>query len=222
MTAQLAESEFPARERLKAAQARLAEALTAAKAASDALERGKEQLAHLEKDRDEVAVLVATEAADRARQFEEDGVAGVINAGASRKRRDADDKISSMAATVEILTAKNAASQRAIIDAEAGVKSGIKAVIAEETEPLLCRMLDYERAAAMLRSELRSLQYCGRFGLCADSLPRQLSQEPVNVFHADRPLTWEQQKRYDKCKAGWLSFADALRDNPNAVLSLGD
>jgi hypothetical protein len=191
------------------------------KASADALARGNEQLVHLEKDRDEVAVLVATEAADRARQFE-DGIADVIKAGASRKRRDADDKIASMAATVEILTAKDAVAKRAIGECEAALAAAVKGVISEEAEPLLSRVHDLENAAACLRSQLRALQFSGRWGLCPETLPPRLAREPANIFHTDRPLAWEKQKAFDRRKAAWRTFADQLRENADATLNLGD
>ena len=98
----------------------------------------------------------------------------------------------------------------------------MKSVVAEEVSPLLCRMQDCENAAAMLRSELRALQYCGRFGLCPETLPQQLLREPVNVHRAERPLTFDQQKLFDKRKLAWCDFADRLREDADAVLSLGD
>jgi hypothetical protein len=103
-----------------------------------------------------------------------------------------------------------------------GALSAVKAVVAEEVSPLLCRMQDCENAAAMLKSELRALQYCGRFGLCPESLPARLAREPANVFHADRPLTWDKQKVFDRQKAAWCNFADRLREDAGTMLSLGD
>jgi hypothetical protein len=131
-------------------------------------------------------------------------------------------KIASMAATVEILTAKDAIAKRAIGECEAALAAAVKSVIAEEVSPLLCRMQDCENAAATLRSELRALQNSGRWGLCPQSLPVRLAREPANVFHADRPLPWDQQKAFDRRKAAWRDFADRLREDAGAILSLGD
>jgi hypothetical protein len=90
------------------------------------------------------------------------------------------------------------------------------------TPNILCRALDCENAAMLLRSELRALQFCGQFGLCPESLPARLAREPANAFHADRPLTWDKQKFFDKRKAAWRDFADRLRVDADATLSLGD
>jgi hypothetical protein len=98
----------------------------------------------------------------------------------------------------------------------------VKGVIAEEVSPLLCRLQDCENAAAMLRSQLRSLQFCGKWGLSPESLPGRLAREPANVFHADRPLNWDQQKSFDRRKAEWCNFADRLRDDADAILNLGE
>jgi hypothetical protein len=35
-------------------------------------------------------------------------------------------------------------------------------------------------------------------------------------------LSWEQQKLFDRRKAAWLTFADRLRIDADAILSLGD
>jgi hypothetical protein len=219
--AHLVDDEFPARTRLKGAQERLAAALAAADAAGKALERGKETLAVLEQQRDAAKAESVDEAIALASTFEQDGVVAFVG-GASQRQRETDDELSAFRIAFDILTRKNSEAQRAIGDCEAARAAAVKAVIAEETEPLLARALDHERAAAMLRSELRSLQYCGKWGLCPDSLPRQLSSEPVNVFHSDKPLNFEQQKRHDRRKAAWLTFADQLRENADAVLSFGD
>jgi hypothetical protein len=152
----------------------------------------------------------------------EDGIADVIKAGASRKRRDADDKIASMAATVEILTAKDAVAQRAIGECEAALAAAVRGVVAQEVSPLLLRMQDCENAAAMLKSELRALQYSGRWGLCPSSLSARLNAEPLNVFHADRPLTWDKQQAFDRQKAAWCDLADRLREDAGAMLNLGN
>jgi hypothetical protein len=120
------------------------------------------------------------------------------------------------------LLRKNSDAQRAIGECEASLASAVRAVVAEEAQPLLCRMQDCENAAAMLKSELRALQYSGRFGLCPESLPARLAREPANVFHADRPLPWNQQKVFDRRKAAWHDLADRLREDAGAMLSLGD
>jgi hypothetical protein len=221
MTAQLAESEFPARERLKAAQERLAAALAAADVAARSLARGRETLAVLEGQRDAARVEIVDEARALAETFEEDGVVAVVG-GAAQRDREVNDELASFQITLDILIRKNTDAQRAIVDAEAGIEVGIKAVVAEEISPILSRMLDCERAASQLKSQLRALQYCGRWGLCPETLPRQLLREPVNVFHADRPLIFDQQKLFDKRKAAWCNFADRLREDAGAMLSLGD
>ena len=79
-------------------------------------------------------------------------------------------------------------------------------------------MEDCERAAAMLKSQLRALQYSERWGLCPESLPPLLAREPANVFHADLPLTWDKQKVFDRQKAAWCDFADRLREDADAKL----
>jgi hypothetical protein len=220
MTAQLAEDEWPARTVLKAAQARLAAVLAAAEAAAQSLARGRETLGELEKRRDAAHAEVANEARARAEAVEQ-GVCAVIG-GAAQKRREIDDELSSFEISIDILVAKNSDAQRAIVDAESALASAVKGVIAEEVSPLFCRLQDCENAAAMLRSQLRSLQYCGKWGLAPDSLPAWLAREPANVFHADRPLSWEQQTIFDRCKAAWRDFADRLREDADAMRSLGD
>lgn len=220
MTAQLAEDEWPARTALKVAQARLAAALVAAEAAAQSLARGRETLGELERRRDAAHAEVANEARSRAEAVEH-GVCAVIG-GAAQKRREIDNELSNFQLTLDILVTKNSDAQHAIVACEAGIEAGIKAVIAEEVSPLLSRMEDCERAASHLKSQLRALQFSGRWGLCPETLPRQLLREPVNVHHADRPLTFDQQKLYDKRKAAWRTFADQLRENADATLSLGD
>jgi hypothetical protein len=219
--AQLVDDEFPARTVLKAAQERLAAALAAADAAGKALGRGKETLAVLEQQRDAAKAETVEEAIALAETFAETGVCAMVG-GASQRQREIDDELSAFRIAFDILTRKNSDAQRAIGAAESALARAVKGVIAEETTPLLARMLDCERAAAMLRADLRALQFSGKWGLCPESLPRQLASEPVNVHHADRPLSWEQQKRHDKCEAAWRDFADRLRENADATLSLGD
>jgi hypothetical protein len=220
-TAQLVDrDEFPARTALKGAQERLAAALAAATAAGQSMARGREKLAELERRRDAAHAEVADEARARAEAFEH-GPCAVVGR-AAKSRRDIDDELSSFAITLDILLAKNLDAQRAIGECEASLAAAVKAAISEETEPLLCRMQDCENAAAMLRSELRALQYSGRWGLCPESLPARLADEPANVFHAGRPLPWAQQQSFDRRKSAWLTFADQLREDAGAMLTLGD
>jgi hypothetical protein len=169
---------------------------------------------------DAVKVEVANEARTRAEAIEQ-GVCAVIG-GAAQKRREIDDELSSFEISIDILLGKNSDAQRAIGECEAALAAAVKSVVAEEVSPLLLRMQDCENAAALLRSELRALQYCGRFGLCPESLPAWLAREPANVFHAGRPLAWDQQKVFDRRKAAWCDFANQLREDAGAMLSLGD
>ena len=60
--AQLVEDEFPARERLKAAQERLAAALVAAEATAQSLARGRKALGELERRRDDAHAEIVDEA----------------------------------------------------------------------------------------------------------------------------------------------------------------
>lgn len=218
--AQLVEDEFPARERLKAAQGRLAAALVTAEATARSLARSRKALGELERRRDAAHAEVVDEAKVRAEAVEQ-GVCAVIGE-AAQKRREIADELSSFEITLDILIRKNTDAQHAIVDAEAGVAAAVKGVIAEEVSPLLCRMQDCENEAAVLKSELRALQFCGRFGLCPESLPARLAREPANVFHADRPLAWDQQKVFDRWKAAWCDFADRLCEDAGAMLNLGD
>jgi hypothetical protein len=221
MSAQLAEDEWPARTALKAAQERLAAALVAADAAAGSLARGRETLAVLEGQRDAARAEIVDEARALAETFEENGVCAMIG-GAAQRDREVRDELASFQITLEILQKKNTDAQRAIGECEAALAAAVKGVIAEEVSPLLARMEDCERAAAMLGSELRALQFSGRWGICPEMLPRQLLREPVNVHHADRPLTFDQQKLFDKRKAAWRDFADRLYSNADAALDLGD
>jgi hypothetical protein len=218
---QLAEDEWPARAALKAAQDRLAAALVAAEAAARSLARGKETLAVLEGLRDAARAEIVDEARALAETFEENGVCAIVG-GAAQRDREVKDELASFQITLDILVQKNTDAQRAIVDAEAALAAAVKGVIAEEVSPLLARMEDCERAASHLKSQLRSLVYCGKFGLSPASLPARLNVEPANVFHADRPLTFDQQKLYDKRKAAWRTFADQLREDADATLGLGD
>jgi hypothetical protein len=221
MTTQLAEDEWPARTALKGAQERLAAALAGAKASADALARGKEHLGVLERLQDEAKAEIVNEARSLAETFEQEGVCAMIG-GAAQRDRETKDELASFEIAFDILVQKNASAQRAIGECEAALTAAVGAVISEEVSPILARAEDCERAAAMLRSELRALQYCGQFGLCPEYLPRQLAREPANVFHADRPLAWDQQKVYDRQKAAWCDFADRLREDADAMLILGD
>jgi hypothetical protein len=217
--AQLADQD--ARTALKAAQERLAAALAAADAAAQALARGKEHLDVLERLRDEAKAEIVDEARSMAETFAENGVVAMIG-GAAQRDREIKDELVSFELAFDILVQKNASAQRAIADCEAALAAAVKRVIAEEAEPLLSRVQDFENAAACLRSELRALQYSGRWGLCPESLPARLAREPANVFRADQPLSWNQQKVFDRRKAAWVTFADQLREDANATLSLGD
>jgi hypothetical protein len=221
MSAQLAEDEWPARTALKAAQERLAAALVAAAASAAALTRGKEHLDVLERLRDEARAEIVDEARSMAETFAENGVVAMIG-GSAQREREIKDELASFQITLEILQKKNTDAQRAIGECEAALAAAVKGVIAEETRPLLARMEDCERAAAMLGSELRALQFSGRWGICPEMLPRQLLREPMNVHHADRPLNFHEQKVFDRRKAAWRTFADALRDDADATLNLGD
>ena len=221
MSAQFAEDEFPARTALKGAQERLAAALAAAEAAAQSLARGKEHLGVLERLRDEAKAEIVDEARSMAETFAENGVVAMIG-GSAQRDREINDELASFQITFDILVQKNASAQRTIGECEASLAAAVRNVIAEEVSPLLSRMRDCENAAAMLRSELRALQYCGRFGLCPESLPARLAREPANVFHADRPLPWNQQKVFDRRKAAWIDLADRLREDAGAMLNLGD
>lgn len=221
-TAQLADQdEFPARVALKAAQERLAAALAAAETAAASLARGKEYLGVLEKLRNEAKAEIVDEARSMAETFAENGVVAMIG-GAAQRSREIKDELSSFEIAFDILVQKNKAAQHEIFVSQGAVADAVKGVIAEEVSPLLCRLQDCENAAAMLRSELRALQYCGRFGLCPESLPARLAREPANVFHADRPLAWNHQKAFDRRKAAWFDLADRLREDPDAQRNLGD
>jgi hypothetical protein len=180
MSAQLAEDEFPARTVLKGAQERLAAALAAGEAAAQSLARGRETLAELERRQHAVKAEVANEARSRAEAVEQ-GVRAVIG-GAAQKRREIDDQLSSFEITLDILLGKNSDAQRAIADCEATLAAAVRAVVAEEAQPLLCRMQDCENAAAMLKSELRALQYSGRFGLCPGAFLLGLRASPRMFF----------------------------------------
>jgi hypothetical protein len=219
--ARLVEAEFPARTALKGAQERLAAALVAADAWAMAGARGKEHLGVLERLRDEAKAEIVDEARSMAETFAENGVVAMIG-GSAQRDREINDELASFQITFDILVQKNASALRTIGECEASLAAAVKSVIAEEVSPLLCRMQDCENAAAMLKSELRALQYSGRFGLCPESLPARLAREPANVFHADRPLTWDKQKVFDRQKAAWCNFADRLREDAGAMRNLGD
>jgi hypothetical protein len=221
MSAQLAEDEFPARMALKAAQNRLVEALAAADAAAQSLARGKEHFAVLERLRDEARAEIVDEARTMAETFAENGVVAVIG-GAAQRGRELDDEFAGFQITLDILIRKNTEAQRAIGECEAALAAAVKSVIAEETAPLLARMWDCERAAALLRLELHALQYSGRFGLCPESLPGRLRAKPANVFDLAQPLAWHRQQSFNKRKIAWVAFADRLKDDPDAQRSLGD
>jgi len=221
MSAQLAEDDFPARVALKAAQKNLAAALAAADAAASSLARGREHLGVLERLRDEAKAEIVDEARGLAETFAENGVVAMIG-GSAQRDREIKDELGSFGIAFDILVQKNASAQRAIADCEAALAAAVRAVVAEQAEPLLSHVQDLENAAAMLRSELRALQSSGRFGLCPESLPARLAREPANVFHADRPLTWDKQKVFARQNAAWRDFADRLREDADAMLSLGD
>jgi hypothetical protein len=102
------------------------------------------------------------------------------------------------------------------------VADAVKAVVAEETMPLLARMWDCERAAALLRLELHALQYSGRFGLCPESLPDRLRAKPANVLDLTQPLAWDRQQSFNKRKVAWIAFADQLKEDADAQRNLGD
>jgi hypothetical protein len=216
-TAQLAEDELPARDRLREAQSALAAALAAADVAAQALARGKEHLGVLERLRDEVKAEIVDEARSMAETFAETGVCAMIG-GAAQRDREIKDELACFGVAYDILVQKNASAQAAIVDAESALASAVKGVIEEEVWPLLLRAQDHESAAAHLRSELRALQYCGKFGLAPMSLSARLNDEPLNVHHADRPLNWHQQKHFDSRKAAWVDFADRLRGDADAEL----
>jgi hypothetical protein len=219
--AQFVEDEFPARTALKAAQNRLVEALAAAEAAAQSLARGKEHLGVLERLRDEAKAEIVDEARSLAESFEQEGVCAMVG-GATQRGREVDDELAGFRITLDILIRKNAAAQQAIVECEAALAAAVKSVIAEETTPLLARMWDCERAAALLRLELHALQYSGRFGLCPESLPDRLRAKPANVFDLAQPLAWDRQQSFNKRKIAWVAFADRLKEDPDAQRNLGD
>jgi hypothetical protein len=219
--AQFVEDEFPARTRLRDAQERLAKALLAADTAAQSLARGKKHFAVLERLRDEARAEIVDEARTLAETFEQEGVCAMIG-GSAQRGREVDDEFAGFQITFGILVDKNKAAQHEIFLSQGALTAAVGAVISEEVSPILARAEDCERAASLLRSELRALQFCGQFGLCPESLPRQLAREPANVFHADRPLSWDQQRVYDRQKAAWCDFADRLREDADAMLILGD
>ena len=193
-TAQLVDQdECPARTALKGAQERLAAALAAAEAAAQSLARGKEHLGVLERLRDEAKAEIVDEARSMAETFAENGVVAMIG-GSAQRAREIKDELASFEIAFDILVQKNASAQRAIVECEAALAAAVKSVVAEEVSPLLWRLQDCENAAALLKSELRALQYSGRWGLCPESVPARLAREPANVFYAGRPLSWSQQK----------------------------
>jgi hypothetical protein len=175
----------------------------------------------LEQQLDAARAEVAHEATMRAEAFEQ-GPCAVILGQATKRRRDLEDQLSGFEATLAILACKSSDAQRAIGECEASLAAAVKAVIQESMEPLLCRLQDCENAAAEVRSQLRALQYSGRWGLCPESLAARLAREPANVFHADRPLPWTHQQSFDRRKSAWLTFADQLREDADAMLNLGD
>jgi hypothetical protein len=178
---------------------------------TNSLARGRETLGELEKRRDAAHAEVAAEARARAEAVEHGACAAILG-GAVKKRRDVDDELSGFAITLDILLGKNSDAQRAIGECEASLIAAVKGVVSEEAEPLLSRVQDLENAAACLRSQLRALQYCGRFGLCPESLPARLAREPANIFHNDRPLPWDQQKVFDRGRPrGAISWIDCAR-----------
>ena len=164
--AQLVDDEFPAGSG-QAAQEHEAAALAAADAAGKALERGKETLAVLEQQRDAAKAETVEEAIALAETFAENGVVAMVG-GASQRQREIDDELGTFRISLDILIKKNSDAQRAIPECEAALAAAVKAVIAEETEPLLARMLDCERAAAILDL------ICVRFNLAGngDCVPR--------------------------------------------------
>ena len=166
---------------LKGAQERLAAALAAAEAAAQALARGREHHAVLEGLRDEARAEIVAEALALAETFEQDGICAVVG-GSAQRGREVDDELAGFEITLDILIRKNAAAQQTIGECEAALAAAMKAVIAEEVEPLLCRMQDCENAAAMLKSELRALQYCGKFGLCSGEPSRPVARRAGECF----------------------------------------
>jgi hypothetical protein len=220
-TAQLAEDEFPARTALKGAQERLAAALAAADAAASSLARGKEHLGVLERLRDEAKAEIVDEARSMAETFAENGVVAMIG-GAAQRGRELADEFDGFKITFGILIDKNKAAQHEIFLSQGAVADAVRGVIAEETRPLLARMWDCERAAALLRLELHALQYSGRFGLCPESLPDRLRAKPANIFDLAQPLAWDRQQSFNKRKAAWCDLADRLREDADALLTLGD
>jgi hypothetical protein len=221
MSAQLAETEFPARERLREAQAALAAALVAAEAAAAALARGREHLSVLEGARDAAKAEIVDEAKSLAETFAENGTVAMIG-GSAQRGREIDDELAGFRITIDILIRKNAAAQQTIGECDAAVEAAVKSVIEEETKPRLARLWDNEMAAALLRLELQALQFSGRWGLCPDSLPAMLRAKPANVVDPTQPLAWGPQQRFNKRKVAWTDFADRLRTDPNATLSIGD
>jgi hypothetical protein len=215
--AQLVEDEFPARTRLKDAQQRLAAAL----AAAQSLARGLEHHALLERLRDEARAEIVDEARSLAETFEQEGVCAMIG-GSAQRGREVDDELAGFRITLGILVDKNKAAQHEISSSQGTVADAVKAVVAEETTPLLARMWDCERAAALLRLELHALQYSGRFGLCPEGLPDMLRAKPANVLDLTQPLAWDRQQSFNKQKVAWIAFADRLREDADAQRNLGD
>lgn len=220
--------ECPARDSLRAAQAKLKAAKVHAEECREAVERGEKYLAGLEAQLADAKVLDQSQAIERAGAFSAyDDADVVLDApAATRRRREIEDQIESAWTSAGTLHEALAHAAQAARDAAEEVARAVAEVMKEEAEPMLSRLQDLKRSAARLECALKAygkLDFAVIPGMTFHASPagltEHLSKNPENSLQGVGGLNSWQQHKTEADIAKWKSFRDALRDDANAMLT---
>ena len=218
--------ECPARDFLRAAQAKLKAAKVRAEECREAVAPGEKYLAGLEAQLADAKVLEQSQAIERAGAFSayDDGDVVLDAPAATRRRREIEDQIESARTSVGTLHEALAHAAQAARDAAEEVARAVAEVMKEEAEPMLSRLQDLE-LAARLRCALKAygkLAFAVIPGMTFHASPagltEHLGKDPENSLQGMGGLnSWQHKTEADIAK--WKSFRDALRDDANAMLT---
>jgi hypothetical protein len=218
--------ECPARDSLRAAQAELKASKVHAEECREAVGRGEKYLAGLEAQRADAKVLEQSQAIERAGAFSAYDEVELDAPAATRRRREIEDQIESARSSVSTLHETLVHAAQAERDAAEEITRAVAEVMKEEAEPMLSRLQDLERSAALLRCALKAygkLAFMVIPGMAFHASPAGLSEhlgkDPENSLQGMGWLNSWQQHKSEAHIAKWKSFRDALRDDANAMLT---
>jgi hypothetical protein len=219
--------ECPARDSLRAAQGKLKSAKVHAEKCREAVERGEKYLVGLEAQLADALMLEQTQTIERVKAFavRDDADVELDAPAATRRRRELEDRIESARTSVSTLQTLAHAAQ-AERDAAEEIAWAVAEVMKEEAEPMLSRLQDLERSAALLRCALKAYGKLAfvvipgvAFHASPAGLTEHLGKDPENSLQGMGWLNSWQQHKTEAHIAKWKSFRDALRDDANAMLT---